>query len=81
MTGNRPSKYWLICWKFVSPLAMIVILSASVVDMVISGAGYAAWDAGKGVAFEKDWPIWAQVLIGVLICMSVLWIPIVAILR
>ena len=73
--------YWLICWKYISPVAMIGILLASIVDMIVSGAGYEAWDAENGLKFEKEWPIWGKVLIGVLICLSVLWIPIVALLR
>ena len=81
MTGNRPNLYWLICWKYVSPLAMIGILVASIIDMALSGAGYEAWDADRGVAYEKSWPIWCQVLIFVLIGLSVLWIPIVAALK
>ena len=40
MTGSRPNAYWLFCWKFVSPIAMTGILVASVVDMIVSGAGY-----------------------------------------
>ena len=81
MTGRRPSIYWLICWKFVSPIAMLGILIASVVDMIIKGAGYKAWDTELGKEVELPWPLWAQILIGILICMSVLWIPIVALLK
>ena len=40
MTGSRPNAYWLFCWKFVSPLAMTGILVASVIDMIVRGAGY-----------------------------------------
>ena len=81
MTGKRPGLYWLICWKFVSPVAMIGILVASVIDMSLSGAGYEAWDAIRGVKYERPWPVWCEVLIAVLICLSVLWVPIVALLK
>ena len=81
MTGSRPGLYWLICWKYVSPLAMTGILVASVVDMAVSGAGYDAWDAVNGKAVELPWPLWCKVLIGVLIGLSVLWVPIVALLK
>ena len=81
MTGSRPNKYWLICWKYVSPLAMMGILVASVIDMILSGAGYDAWDSESGSTVEKDWPLWCQILIGILISLSVLWIPIVALFQ
>lgn len=60
---------------------MLAILVASVIDMILSGAGYDAWDAESGSTVEKEWPLWCQLLIGVLICLSVLWIPTVAILK
>jgi solute carrier family 6 amino acid/orphan transporter-like 15/16/17/18/20 len=39
MTGKKPSIYWLICWRYVSPIAMVVILIASFIQMGVSGAG------------------------------------------
>lgn len=81
MTGNRPGLYWLICWKYLSPLAMLSILVASFFEIVFEGSGYPAWVASKGVTERQEWPAWAIVLIAVLILASVLWIPAVAIFR
>lgn len=81
MTGSRPHLYWLICWKYLSPLAMLCILVASIVQIVVDGSGYAAWVADKGVTERHEWPVWALVLIAVLILVSVLWIPVVCIAR
>ncbi|KOC64513.1 Sodium-dependent neutral amino acid transporter B(0)AT2 [Habropoda laboriosa] len=81
MTGNRPGLYWLICWKYLSPLAMLSILIASIVEILVDGSGYPAWVASKGITEKHEWPVWALVLIGVLILASVLWIPTVAICR
>ena len=92
MTGSRPGLYWLVCWKYVSPLAMAGILVASLVDMAINGSGYEAWLSHLVPSEEEDsdelihtadrqWPAWAKVLIFVLIAISVLWIPIVAVLQ
>ncbi|XP_016844202.1 sodium-dependent neutral amino acid transporter B(0)AT3 isoform X1 [Nasonia vitripennis] len=81
MTGSRPGLYWLICWKYLSPLAMLSILIASFVEIVVEGSGYQAWVASKGVTERQEWPAWALVLIAVLILASILWIPIVAICR
>lgn len=81
MTGNRPNIYWMICWKYVSPIAMTLILAASLLDMAINGSGYEAWDSVSGLKTMKSWPIWAQVLALILISLSILWIPIVALLK
>ncbi|KAI4469846.1 sodium/chloride dependent transporter [Holotrichia oblita] len=81
MTGKRPELYWLICWKYLSPLAMISILVASVVEIVTDGSGYPAWVASEGRTERHEWPVWAIVLIVVLVLICVMWIPLVAICR
>lgn len=81
MVGTRPGLYWLICWKYLSPLAMISILVASFVEIAVDGSGYQAWVSSKGETERHEWPVWALVLITVLISASVLWIPGVAICR
>ncbi|KAK3910702.1 Sodium-dependent neutral amino acid transporter B(0)AT2 [Frankliniella fusca] len=81
MTGSRPHLYWLICWKYLSPLAMLCILVASIVQIVVDGSGYQAWVADKGVTERHEWPVWGLVLIAVLILVSVLWIPVVCVCR
>ncbi|XP_023246286.1 sodium-dependent neutral amino acid transporter B(0)AT2-like [Copidosoma floridanum] len=81
MTGNRPGLYWLICWKYLSPLAMLSILVASVIEIVVDGSGYQAWVPSKGITERHEWPFWALMLIAFLILASILWIPAVAICR
>lgn len=81
MTGSRPGLYWLICWKYLSPLAMISILAASFIEIAVEGSGYDAWVAEKGVTEKHPWPMWAIFLICSLILVSILWIPGVAIAR
>lgn len=81
MTGKRPDLYWMICWKFISPAAMIMILLASIFDLAMNGSKYAAWDALTGTTVVKDWPHWCIVIAVLLIGVSILWIPGVAICR
>jgi len=73
--------YWLICWKYLSPMAMISILVASIMQIATDGSGYEAWVSSAGTTERRNWPTWALVLIAVLILCSVLWIPGVAICR
>lgn len=81
MTGQRPGLYWLICWKYLSPLAMISILVASFVEIATEGSSYSAWVGARGETERRPWPLWAVLLITVLVLASVLWIPVVAICR
>lgn len=81
MTGSRPGLYWMLCWKYISPIAMITILTASFIELAKNGSKYPAWNAEKGETEILDWPHWCIVLAVMLICVSVLWIPIVAICR
>ncbi|CAG9865492.1 unnamed protein product [Phyllotreta striolata] len=81
MTGSRPGLYWLVCWKYLSPLAMLSILVASFVEIAVDGSGYSAWVASKGETVRQPWPVWAISLITVLVLASVLWIPGSAIAR
>ncbi len=34
MTGSRPHVYWMLCWKYISPLAMLTILAASFINLM-----------------------------------------------
>lgn len=81
MTGSRPSMYWMLCWKYLSPIAMITILTASFITLASEGSDYPAWNAAKGITEKLEWPHWCIVLAIVMILMSVLWIPIVAFFR
>jgi solute carrier family 6 amino acid/orphan transporter-like 15/16/17/18/20 len=81
MTGQRPGLYWLICWKYLSPLAMLSILVASFVEIAVDGSGYAAWVPSKGDTVKHEWPTWSVVLILVLVFSSIAWIPGAAIAR
>lgn len=81
MTGSRPSMYWMLCWKYLSPIAMITILTASFIELASSGSSYPAWNSAKGITEKLEWPHWSIVLAIFLILVSVLWIPIVAFFR
>ncbi|KAJ2943555.1 hypothetical protein O0L34_g16663 [Tuta absoluta] len=81
MTGQRPGIYWMICWKYLSPLAMLMILISSFVELATDGSGYDAWIRSEGDTVKKQWPLWAVFLVLVLVLASVLWIPAVAIAR
>jgi len=81
MTGSRPGLYLCICWKFISPAIMTAILVAFLLKMFFGEVDYEAWDAATGSAVIKTWPWWTYIMIVMLISMSVMWIPFIAILE
>lgn len=81
MTGSRPGNFWVICWKFVSPVAMICILVSSLVKIAQDGSTYEAWIKEEGRTESLEWPLWANIVIAFLILVSALWIPGVALAK
>ncbi|XP_040568895.1 sodium-dependent neutral amino acid transporter B(0)AT3 [Lepeophtheirus salmonis] len=81
MTGSRPCMYWQICWKYLAPLAMLIILAASLLQMIFTGSGYEVWNKETGKTTERAWPSWAFIVIFFLIFISVCWIPIIAVTK
>lgn len=51
MVGFRPSYFFMFCWRFVGPVAMVVIFCASIVEIIAKGTWYEAWDP-KQVNFD-----------------------------
>lgn len=60
MLGFRPCKIYFYLWKYVSPLCLIVLISATIIEMAISPPGYNAW---------------VQELVSVCVCVCELYIP------
>ncbi|XP_005108791.1 sodium-dependent neutral amino acid transporter B(0)AT3-like [Aplysia californica] len=81
MLGKRPSYFWLISWRYVMPLAVLVIFVSSLIEIFSEGIVYEAWDADKGIPVVLPWPWWCRLLAAALILSSILWIPGVALAR
>ncbi|WAR13329.1 S6A18-like protein [Mya arenaria] len=81
MTGSRPNWYWLACWKYVSPLAMSLILLASLAKIAASGAPYQAWHADIGENISLEWPGWCKFFAAFLILTPTIWVPGVAVVK
>lgn len=81
MLGFRPHLYWKICWRYISPGLIIIIFIASIVNLAINPMQYSAWDKNKYKTKDMDYPGWGYAIIVLLISLSVLNVPIVALLR
>ncbi|GBL85486.1 Sodium-dependent neutral amino acid transporter B(0)AT2 [Araneus ventricosus] len=81
MTGKRPNCYWLFCWKYVAPVAMVIILTASFVQIATEGSSYETWDKESATTVKQEWPGWCHFVITFLILVAAIWIPLVAFLE
>ncbi|KAL5258866.1 hypothetical protein ACHWQZ_G009358 [Mnemiopsis leidyi] len=88
MTGSVPHRYWQICWKWVSPLLLIIVLLSSMIKKMIIPETYEAFvgceehPAHEGIPGTENWnrkiPFtwWAQFFAALMVIAPVMWIPI-----
>ncbi|CAL8364543.1 unnamed protein product [Arctogadus glacialis] len=84
MTGKRPNIFWRVCWRFISPLYLLVVFLAYVVIQTQQHPQYLAWNPDY-VHFPeteaKDYPGWVFAIIVILSVLPVISIPLVAFYR
>ncbi|XP_060701018.1 sodium-dependent neutral amino acid transporter SLC6A17 [Hemiscyllium ocellatum] len=81
MLGFTPYRYYYYTWKYISPLAMVILMLASIIQMGITPPGYNAWIMEEAMERFLIFPGWALGLTVTLIVLGVLPIPIVFIVR
>lgn len=47
MIGSRPGYFWLMCWRYIGPIAMVVIFVASLIEIFSKGVSYEVWNSLK----------------------------------
>ena len=72
MTGNRPSMYWGICWKYLGPAFMIFM-------MIFFCMQYEPLTFDSRRYGLYTYPLWAQILCWVITGTSIICIPLYAI--
>lgn len=81
MIRSRPGLYWQITWRFVSPLIVLVIFVASLVNMGINPMTYSAWIPNKGDVESVKYPTWCYPIIFFLIFASCIFVPLVFLVK
>ena len=67
MVGYKPALWWSICWKYLTPGVLIMII-------VFAGLGW------EGVSYDGvAYPAWAEFCGWLLVTLTVMWIPICAV--
>ncbi|XP_068611089.1 sodium-dependent neutral amino acid transporter B(0)AT3-like [Brachionichthys hirsutus] len=84
MTGRRPNFYWQSCWRFISPLMLLVVFVAYVVVEAETRPTYQTWNPDYvhfPLADTQQYPEWVFAICVVLSLIPIFSIPIVAIYK
>ncbi|NXO24422.1 S6A17 protein, partial [Cisticola juncidis] len=81
MLGFRPYQYYYYTWKYVSPICMAVLMTASIIQLGVSPPGYSAWIREEAAEKFLFYPNWAMAILICLIILASLPLPLVFILR
>uniref|UniRef100_A0A9L0RTL6 Solute carrier family 6 member 15 n=1 Tax=Equus caballus TaxID=9796 RepID=A0A9L0RTL6_HORSE len=81
MLGFAPNRYYYYMWKYISPLMLLSLLIASVVNMGLSPPGYNAWIEDKASEEFLSYPTWGMVVCISLMVLAILPVPVVFVIR
>uniref|UniRef100_A0A8C9Y461 Transporter n=1 Tax=Sander lucioperca TaxID=283035 RepID=A0A8C9Y461_SANLU len=79
MVGHKPSIFWQVTWRFISPLIVLVILVFYLVTQVQEELTYLVWDPNSFPSLASvPYPKWIYVIIFLLAGVSSLTVPVYA---
>ncbi|XP_037096338.1 sodium-dependent neutral amino acid transporter SLC6A17 [Syngnathus acus] len=81
MLGFRPYSFYYYMWRYVSPAILVLLITATVIEMVVSPAGYNAWVESEGSERFHNYPPWASAMAYSLIVVAMLPLPVVFVAR
>uniref|UniRef100_A0A8W4FKJ5 Solute carrier family 6 member 15 n=1 Tax=Sus scrofa TaxID=9823 RepID=A0A8W4FKJ5_PIG len=81
MLGFAPNRYYYYMWKYISPLMLLSLLIASIVNMGLSPPGYNAWIEDKASEEFLSYPTWGMVVCFSMMFLAILPVPVVFIIR
>jgi solute carrier family 6 amino acid/orphan transporter-like 15/16/17/18/20 len=81
MTGSRPNVYFLFCWKYLSPMAMIIMLFMNLYGNIETGMSYEIWNRELAKTEKKPWPSHVLTIGFIIAFISVAPIPIMALFK
>lgn len=81
MLGFRPYSFYFYMWKYVSPICLIVLIAATVIEMAVKPPGYNAWVQELATEQFQSYPPWALTMCFSLVVVAMLPLPLVFIAR
>uniref|UniRef100_A0A4W4H8P8 Transporter n=1 Tax=Electrophorus electricus TaxID=8005 RepID=A0A4W4H8P8_ELEEL len=79
MLGFAPSRYYYYMWKYVTPLLLLGLLTASAIQLALTPPTYSAWI--QDLEQSLSYPPWGLAVCISLVLIAVLPVPVVLILR
>ena len=52
--GKKPWRLWLICWKYISPVTIFILLLANIYKLAGSDITYKAYVCGNSVSSNSN---------------------------
>ncbi|XP_029452946.1 LOW QUALITY PROTEIN: sodium-dependent neutral amino acid transporter B(0)AT2 [Rhinatrema bivittatum] len=81
MLGFTPYRYYFYMWKYITPLVLLLLLIASIIQMGFSPPGYNVWIEERAIEEFQSYPVWGIILCISLIILAILPVPIVFVVR
>ncbi|XP_026554801.1 sodium-dependent neutral amino acid transporter B(0)AT2 [Pseudonaja textilis] len=81
MLGFSPNQFYYYTWKYISPIVLLSLLVASIIQMVLSPPSYSAWIEDKASKELQNYPTWGLVVCFSLIALAMLPVPVVYLIR
>uniref|UniRef100_A0A8D0DYI9 Uncharacterized protein n=1 Tax=Salvator merianae TaxID=96440 RepID=A0A8D0DYI9_SALMN len=81
MLGFQPSRFYFYTWKYISPICMAGLMTASVIQLAVNPPGYNAWIREEAAEKFLYYPKWAMGILVLLIILAILPLPVIFVLR
>ncbi|XP_032077448.1 sodium-dependent neutral amino acid transporter B(0)AT2 [Thamnophis elegans] len=81
MLGFSPNQFYYYTWKYISPIVLLSLLVASIIQMVLSPPSYSAWIEDKASKELQNYPTWGLIVCFSLIALAMLPVPVVYLIR
>ncbi|XP_015262069.1 PREDICTED: sodium-dependent neutral amino acid transporter SLC6A17 isoform X2 [Gekko japonicus] len=81
MLGFQPCRFYFYTWKYISPICMAGLMTASIIQLGLHPPGYSAWIREEAAEKYLYYPPWSMVVLISLIILATLPLPVVFILR
>ncbi|XP_058047423.1 sodium-dependent neutral amino acid transporter B(0)AT2 [Ahaetulla prasina] len=81
MLGFSPNQFYYYTWKYISPIVLLSLLVASIIQMVLSPPSYSAWIEDKASKELQNYPTWGLIVCISLIALAMLPVPVVYLIR
>ncbi|XP_073706187.1 sodium-dependent neutral amino acid transporter B(0)AT2 [Garra rufa] len=81
MLGFTPYRYYYYMWKFITPVLLLGLLAASLIQLGLSPPSYSAWNQHLAHEQSLSYPPWGLAVCISLVVTAILPVPVVFILR